>query len=138
MDKDIGDTRCTQCSNRMIMDFDTKSETLYGTCMRCGFTVEVIPIKDEHGHIVRGIDGIPETEVKLYKGYGVLGLAVQGGLLRCYALTDPYKDDSAEKLRHMLETAEDIDRERSYVALWDEKNKQLYCIYGKTPDYVEG
>lgn len=134
MDKNNRNIRCDQCGAFMMMHFDSETEELRGACMCCGYTVDVVPIKDENGQIIRGPGGLPETEVHFSEGYGVVVVAEKDGPCHCFMLKESYADDLKAVLHRILEHSEMIDLERSYVTLWNQQTKQLYCFCRQAPE----
>ena len=134
MDKNNQNIRCNQCGAFMTMHFDNETEELRGACMCCGYTVEVVPVRDENGQIIRGHGGLPETEVHFSEGYGVIVVAEKDGPCHYFMRKKPYTDDLKIILHRILEQSEMIDLARTYVTLWDRQTKQLYCFCRQPPE----
>lgn len=134
MDKINRNIPCDQCGALMTMHFDNETEELRGACMCCGYTVDVRPVRDENGQIIRGLGGLPETKVLFSEGYGVVVVAEKDGPCHCFMLKESYADDLKTILHRILEHSEMIDLERTYVTLWDQQTKQLYCFCGQPPE----
>lgn len=113
----------------MIMDFDTRTEQLYGCCPRCG----------RHANVVRRQKGTGTKytlEIDDHFGYGSMLLALKDGISSLYSLQKPGLDDDQQKFLTAVQ-APNVDAARSYMTRWDENSKQVVAVYGALPPIYE-
>lgn len=120
--------KCLQCGGVMIMDFDTRTENLYGCCPRCG----------RHANVFRREDDGKDhpLEIDDHFGYGSVFLAFKNGMSSLSSLQEPCSESIQQEFLKAVQDP-NVDTARSYMTRWDEGSKQVAAVYGTIPPLYE-
>lgn len=108
--------KCSQCGGVFWCQQHNTLRDISAICLRCG----------------RMFTQIPCECVQDNKGYGVVCIAKKNGDKEFISVEFPYKEEKINNHLSMLEQ-DDVDADKSYLTLWDEKSQKVIAILGSLP-----
>ena len=105
--------KCHQCGGVCIVDSYYRREHMTAFCERCGWSYYK--------------DGDFEKETQ---GYGVAQVTYKSGIARIFGI-HKHPNEQLNFIKMLQE--DDVDTDKSYLTLWDEKNQKIISVFGSLP-----
>ncbi len=107
--------KCPQCDGVCIVDSYYRRGHMTACCERCGWSYYK--------------DGNFEKETQ---GYGVAHVTYKSGIAEIFGMHKPPNENEKINFIKMLQ-ADDVDADKSYLTLWDEKSQKIIAVFGSLP-----
>ena len=127
--------KCPQCGGELLVNEHITLRDISVECLRCGMKYVDLRYPQEYydGMIVEG--AYEEVDYEDYweeKGYGVVCIALKNGGKFRKRIEFPYEEKKINEYLALLERDE-VNAEKSYLTLWDDKNKKVISLFGSMP-----
>ena len=130
---------CPQCGGILWVQEHTTLRDMYAECLRCGMNYESLCYPQEYydGMIVEG--AYEEVDYKDYwkeKGYGVVCITYEDGYSDFFRIEGTPDVKQITSYLAMLDH-EYVDKDKSYLTLWNEERQNVIAIFGSRPPDFE-
>ena len=127
--------KCPQCGGVLWISQHTTLGHISTKCESCGMEYEEMHYPKEYYDemIVEG--AYEEVDYEDYwkeKGYGVVCIALKDGGEFRERIKFPYEEKKINEYLALFEQDE-VDADKSYLTLWDEKNQKVVSVFGPMP-----
>lgn len=117
--------KCPDCGGVKFVDCHWKSGEEYSHCMRCGVSGSYTLKRNEDNTIVKDENERFVYEQVRNEGFGIYGIFdAKSGVGQVGTFNQPITDETIEEFRQIF-SKEDIDKERSYLAKWEDGKQTL-------------
>ena len=127
--------KCCQCGGELLVYEDNKLHDITAECLRCGMKYADLQLPQEYYDEMTVEDAYEEIDYEDHwkeKGYGVPCIVLKDGCVTRERIEFPYEEKKINEYLALLESDE-VDADKSYLTLWDEKNKKVISIFGSMP-----
>ena len=123
---------CPQCKSVCRREFNCRTTEEIRICSGCGRREEWYLLRDENGYPLLNEDGAPDMQYLLVPGYGSAYIQSINGLGQLYSISEPVDEEFRKEFYKALEKP-DVDKENSYLSVWDSVKNELITEFGKHP-----
>ena len=123
---------CPQCKCICHTEFNCRTTEEIRVCSCCGRREEWYLLRDENGYPQLDEDGRPDMQYLLVPGYGSAYIQSINGLGQLYSISEPVDKEFRKEFYKALEKP-DVDKEKSYLSVWDTVKNELITEFGKHP-----
>lgn len=109
-------SKCPQCGGVFWCQQHNTLRDISSICLRCG----------------RAFTQIPCECVQDNKGYGIVCITKKNSDKEFISVEFPYEQETINNYLAMLEQ-DDVDADKSYLTLWDEKSQKIIAVFGSLP-----
>lgn len=127
--------KCPQCGGELLVHKHTTLHDISAECLRCGMNYVDLQFPQEYYDEMTVEGAYEEVNYEDYwkeKGYGVVCIALKDGGKIYKGIKFPYEEKKINVYLALLETDE-VNADKSYLTLWDEKNQKVISIFGSMP-----
>lgn len=107
---------CPQCGGLMYVS-DEYSYKEFKKCYACGYM-----------YLTNMLEG------RKPKGYGIVCFVEEGGKYNYYSIVEDCFEKFYKIFIDTLNSCDEIDKEKSYITKWNDKDKKVEVIYGILPE----
>lgn len=131
--------KCPQCGGELLVNEHTTLRDISAECLRCGMKYVDLRYPEDYydGLIVEGT--YEEVNYEDYweeKGYGVVCITYEDGYSDFFRIEEPPDVKMITSYLAMLDH-EYVDKDKSYLTLWNEESQNVIAIFGSRPPDFE-
>ena len=127
---------CPVCKGLYLVETDIKTQEVYKVCFTCGRIEKFELARDESNNIVFDENENAKYNHEIKDGYGVANFLYIGGRGSICAFCEKPNEERIEEFRPLFND-ESVDKELSYMTLWDDEKKEVVSLIGPMPPTFE-
>lgn len=127
--------KCWQCGGELFVYEDYGLHDITAECLRCGMNYADLHFPQEYYDemtVEGAYEEIDYEDPWEEKGYGVACIVQKDGHVTRERIEFPYEEKKINEYLALFESDE-VDADKSYLTLWDEKNQKIISIFGSMP-----
>ena len=131
--------KCPQCGGELLVYEDYGLHDITANCLRCGMEYADLKLPQEYYDEMTVEGAYEEVNYEEHweeKGYGVACIVLKDGYVTRKRIEFPYEEKKINAYLALFEHYE-VDTNKSYLTLWDEKNQKVISIFGSMPPDFE-
>ena len=133
MSSSINYLECKQCGGIAFNELNCNTLEEWQRCHRCGCGFDYEVKRNKKGKVIFNRKKRPKYRFRKRKGYGVVHFCFKKGNGVYYHLHKPLSRKNRKNFFLDIETNPEIDKEKSYLTVWNKKKKQIVSVYGIMP-----
>ena len=124
---------CERCGGFAFYELNCRTLEEWKRCERCGCGYDYELRYNKKNEVVLDWKKKPKFRFRKYKGFGIAHYAFKNGGSVSYQLLKPLSKKDKKKFFLDIETKAEIDKQKSFLTVWDKKKKQIISLYGDIP-----
>lgn len=127
----ISSEKCSQCGGVYNIEDYYKTGERYCFCQHCGKIHNHAIVRDKNKNFCRDENGKLIFEDVMSQGYGCMAIASKG-LRTVYHIDKPIDNEIKNEYLKIIDE-EGIDKDKSYLSMWDEEKNEVVALFGTLP-----
>ncbi len=127
---------CPVCKGMCFVETDIKTQETFEICFTCGRNERIELCRDEKNNVIFDENNKLTYQCIINEGYGVAHLIYTEGRGRIFLFHEKPTEEEIQELSLLFNDV-DVDRNISYLLLWDAANQKAVNVIGPLPPTME-